>query len=169
MATDRLIKWTYFIPTFKKLTAAACTELLLNKVAGNHGISEEIVSDRDKLFTGVIWDRLHQRLRIKLRFSTSYNSAANGPVERTNGTMVTIIRAMVQEHPEDWPPFIDMTQFAYNSSFHEYIQMSPFCAYFSCYPRVPGYWNELTNPTPILNEEDTPVQGTIRHKFDQHL
>ena len=54
MATDRLIKWTYFIPTFKKLTAAACTELLLNKVAGNHGISEEIVSDRDKLFTGVI-------------------------------------------------------------------------------------------------------------------
>ena len=90
-------------------------------------------------------------------------------MERTNGTMVTIIRAMVQEHPEDWPPFIDMTQFAYNSSFHEYIQMSPFCAYFSCHPRVPGYWNELTNPTPILNEEDTPVQGTIRHKFDQHL
>lgn len=54
VATDRLIKWTYFIPTFKKLTAAACTELLLNKVAGNHGISEEIVSDRDKLFTGAI-------------------------------------------------------------------------------------------------------------------
>ena len=169
VVTDRLTKWSYFIPTFKKLTAVACAELILNKVVCNHGIPEEIVSDRDKLFTGAIWDRLHQRLRIKLRFSTSYNPAANGQVERTNGTMISIIRTMVQEHPEDWPHFIDMAQFAYNSSFHESIQMSPFYANFGYHPRVPGFSNELTDPTPILNEEDTPVPGTLKHKFDQHL
>lgn len=39
----------------KKLTTAACAELLVAKVFCNHGILEEFVFDRDRLFTGTIW------------------------------------------------------------------------------------------------------------------
>lgn len=42
----------------KKLTTAACAELLIAKVFCNHGILEEIAFDRDKLFTGTIWNIL---------------------------------------------------------------------------------------------------------------
>lgn len=79
--------------------------------------------------------------------------------------MVSIIRPMVREHPEGWPHFIDMIHFAYNFSFHKFIQMSPFYTIFGYHPRVPRLSNELTDLTLILNDEDTPVLSTLKYKF----
>lgn len=141
----------------------------MNKIVCNHAILEEIISNRNRLFTAAIWDRLHQRLRIKLCLSPSYNPVANRQVDRTNDTIISIIRTMVEENLEDWPHFINMAQLSYHSSFHKSIQISPFYANFGYYPRVSGFWNEFIDPTPILNEEDTPIPGTIGHKFYQHL
>lgn len=94
VVTERLTKMSYFIPTTKDIDSYQCADLIIENVVCKHGILDEIVLDRDKLFNGEVWQRVHGRLRISLRFSTSYNASANGKVERTNGTMIDLIRVI---------------------------------------------------------------------------
>ena len=51
IVTDRLIKYAYFIPYKKGLTAEELAYAFNRNVIANHGIPEEIISNRDKLFT----------------------------------------------------------------------------------------------------------------------
>ena len=49
--TDRLMKYEYFIPYKKALSAEELAYIFLRIVAVNYKLLEEIISDRDKLFT----------------------------------------------------------------------------------------------------------------------
>ena len=51
MITDRLIKYKYFL-SYKKVTFAEdLTYTFLRMIVTNHELSDEIISNRDKLFT----------------------------------------------------------------------------------------------------------------------
>ena len=115
VVTDRLTKMAKFIPTKKTLDASECADLLINHIICNHGIPEEIVSDR-----------LRQRLRIQLKFTTSYNPASNGQTERTNDTMRKIISSYTNEHADDWPMYCAVAAFAYNNTYQGSIKTTPF-------------------------------------------
>ena len=167
VVTERLTKMSCFIPTRKTITAFDCADLLLTYVVCKHGIPDEIVSDRDKLFTGHVWKRLHHRLRISLSFSTSYNPSANGQVERTNGTMIDIMRAMIAHNPDLWPSYLSMAEFAYNNSYHSAIGMSPFFANYGYHPRFPGLTNKIMDRNMIAGNE--VLDGSQRDLFDKHL
>ena len=49
--TDRLTKYRYFIPYKEASSAEKLAYMFLRVIAANHGLPEEIISDRDKLFT----------------------------------------------------------------------------------------------------------------------
>ena len=49
--TDRLIKYKYFIPYKESSTAEKLAYTFLRVLAANHSILDEIISNRDKLFT----------------------------------------------------------------------------------------------------------------------
>ena len=49
--TDRLMKYRYFIPYKEASSAEKLAYMFLRVIAANHGLPEEIISDRDKLFT----------------------------------------------------------------------------------------------------------------------
>jgi len=49
--TDRLIKYEYFLPYKKATFAEDLTYTFLKTIVANHELSDEIISDRDKLFT----------------------------------------------------------------------------------------------------------------------
>ena len=48
--TDRLMKYRYFISYKKVLSAEELAYAFLRVIAANYKLSEEIISDRDKLF-----------------------------------------------------------------------------------------------------------------------
>jgi hypothetical protein len=48
---DRLTKYGYFIPYKESLLAEELAYAFNKHIIGNHGISKEIISDKDKLFT----------------------------------------------------------------------------------------------------------------------
>jgi hypothetical protein len=50
MVTDRLTKYAYFIPYKEGLTAEELIYIFNRNVITNYEISDEIISDRDKLF-----------------------------------------------------------------------------------------------------------------------
>jgi len=49
--TERLTKYGYFIPYLEASDAKALTYTFLRVIIANHGLLEEIILDRDKLFT----------------------------------------------------------------------------------------------------------------------
>ena len=49
--TDRLIKYRYFISYKKVSSAEELVYTFLRVITANYNLSEEIISDRDKLFT----------------------------------------------------------------------------------------------------------------------
>jgi hypothetical protein len=49
--TDRLTKYGYFVPYLEASDAEALAYTFLRVIVANHGMPEEIISNRDKLFT----------------------------------------------------------------------------------------------------------------------
>jgi hypothetical protein len=48
---DRLTKYAYFVPVRTTTTAEELAHVLHKEVVARYGLQEEIISDRDKLFT----------------------------------------------------------------------------------------------------------------------
>ena len=56
--TDRLTKYGYFIPYKESSNTEDLVYVFLRIVVANHGLLEEVISDRDKLFTSKLWKLL---------------------------------------------------------------------------------------------------------------
>ena len=56
--TDRLTKYRYFIPYKEASSAEELAYMFLRVIVANYGLPEEIISDRDKLFTFKFWKSL---------------------------------------------------------------------------------------------------------------
>lgn len=167
VVTEHLVKMSCFIATKKTIDAYNCAELLINDVICRRGIPDKIVSDRNKLFTSELWDRLHQRLRITLRFTTSYNPSSNGQVEWTKGTMIDIIHTLVRSIPQDWPLYLPMAEFSSNNSYYETIGLLQFYANYGYHPRIPEFINKLVGKS--IMDTQSMIAGSQRSHFEYHL
>ena len=68
---DKLSKTTHFVKsTYKALNIA---DIFLKEIFRLHGISKEIISDRDVKFIGNFWRSLFSGLETRLNFSTAYH------------------------------------------------------------------------------------------------
>src|SRR5579871_3851065 len=89
---DRLIKMAHFISTTDKVTAKETAELFLQNVFRYHGLSDDIVSDRDPRFTSHFWESLHKILGIKLLLFTAEHPQMDGQSEATVKIVQKLIR-----------------------------------------------------------------------------
>ena len=62
---------------------------------------------------------------MKHRTITPYHPQANGVIERSNGTVLNILRPVVQ-HISIWDAMLLIATFAYNSVFHRNLKDSTF-------------------------------------------
>jgi len=56
--TDRLTKYAYFLPWRTTATAEDVAYELIRTIIANHGIPDEIISNRDKFFISKVWTTL---------------------------------------------------------------------------------------------------------------
>ena len=75
---DRLTKYAYFLPYLEASTAEDLAYAFLRVIYANHGMPEEIISDRDKLFTSKFWKSLVDQLGVKHKLSTAYHPQTDG-------------------------------------------------------------------------------------------
>jgi hypothetical protein len=47
----RLTKYAYFLPCLEGATAEDIAYIFMRSIVANHGLLDEVISDRDKLFT----------------------------------------------------------------------------------------------------------------------
>ena len=48
---DRFTKYAYIVPVLGTIDADIIAQLFLRTIFANHGIPDEVISDKDKLFT----------------------------------------------------------------------------------------------------------------------
>lgn len=127
---ERLTKYMIILPYKEASTAEELAYAFLRNVVANHGLPEEIISDRDKLFTSKFWTSLTAMLGVKRKLSTSFHPQTNGGNERLNQIVEAYLRCYVNYQQDNWVQYLPTAQFAYNSSTTETTKVSPFYANF---------------------------------------
>ena len=84
MIVYRLTKYTLYIPTTKRLTTKGFTTLFLEYIFRSFGLPENIVSDKDNLFTSKFWSTFCHYLVIKRRLNITFHPQTDGQIEKLN-------------------------------------------------------------------------------------
>ena len=136
VVTDRLSKYAYMIPYREASTAEDLSQVLLRTVIANHGMPDEIISDRDKLFTSKFWTTMTALLGSERKLSTAFHPQTDGQTERINQTMEAYLRCYVNYKQNNWVDLLPLAQFAYNSAESEGTGVTPFFANYGYTPEV---------------------------------
>lgn len=87
VVVDRLSKYAHFIPLAHPFTTPMAAALFFDHVVKLHGLPKSIVSDRDAIFTSLIWQEHFKIQGSKLALSSSYHPQSDGQTEITNKTL----------------------------------------------------------------------------------
>ena len=70
--------------------------------------------------------------------ATTHHSQSNRLTEKSNRTLISLIRKYTQSHPNHWAEFLPLFEFAYNSAIHSVTRVSPFAAGRGYVPPTPA-------------------------------
>ena len=71
---------------------------------------------------------MFQSLGTRLNLSSSYHPETDAQTERVNQVIEDMLRAYCGQQPCLWLKYLPLVEFAYNSSHHQSLGMSPFKA-----------------------------------------
>lgn len=91
---------------------------------------------KDHNFSRFLED-LHKSLGTKLIHSSAYHPQTSGQTERVNQHLEDMLRSCVLAYSTKWDECLPLTEFSYNNSYQESIQMAPFEALYGQYCRTP--------------------------------
>ena len=92
VVVNRHTKYSTIIPFKEEYNTVQLAYLFLDKVVKIRGFPEEIISDRDKLFTSAYWKTIIGELGVKVKLSTAYYPQIDRQTERINRTLKTYLR-----------------------------------------------------------------------------
>ena len=97
-------------------------------IVANHKLSDEIISNRNKLFTSKFWKSLMNQLEIHHKLFTAYHSQMNEQMKRMNQTLKQYLRCYINYRQNDWIQLLSVAQLTFNSTTTKVISMSSFFA-----------------------------------------
>lgn len=112
---DPFSKWIEAIP-IRTCTAKATTRVLLNEVFSCFGLPMVIDSDQGSHFTAEITKQLCTALNITQRFHIAGHPQSSGQVERSNRTIKTALRKMVDASGMKWDQHLPLILMAMRST-----------------------------------------------------
>ena len=72
MVTDRFTKYAYIVPVLGTIDADIIAQLFLRTIFANHGTLDEVILDRDKLFTSKFYKTFIVLIRIKQKILIAF-------------------------------------------------------------------------------------------------
>ena len=131
----------------------------------NHGLPDEIISDRDKLFTSKFWKSLVDQLGVHHKLSTAYHPQTDGQTERTNQTLEQYLRCYINYRQNDWVQLLPIAQLAFNSATTEITNVSPFFANYGFEPETlkePRSFAQLAQKATVQVEQIQLLQRELQ-------
>ena len=101
-------------------------------------------------------------MRVKQRMGTSYYHAFNGATEVLNRTVEVMLRHLIgDDYEQDFTELLPNVQWAYNTTYHRSIQMTPYEALYGSKPRTP-----VSFPSANVNDFDGMTRTAA--EFTEH-
>ena len=91
-----------------------------------NGLPRDIVSDRDKLFVSRFWKALHRLTGVKVKLSSAYHPETDGGSERTNRTIIQMLRYHVTRQQRGWVSALPLIRFQLMNTVHASTGFTPF-------------------------------------------
>ena len=159
VVTDRLTKFAYFIPFMETSTAEELAYLYYRHVWCHHGMPDEMISDRDKLFTSHFWKSLLDLLGTKQKMSTAFHPQTDGQTEWINSTLEQYLWHYVDYRQTNWVTLLPVAQFAWNHNAGETLKTSPFYANYGFEPKPYGQPWEISAMAEYACVEVEQIKG----------
>lgn len=102
VVVDRFTKYAHFLSMKHPITVQSVARMFSDNIFKLHGLPSVIVTDRDKIFTSSLWQKLFKTLGIKLHMSTSYHPQSDGQTKRVNQCLENYLRCMAFQQPTKW-------------------------------------------------------------------
>ncbi|GBG88499.1 hypothetical protein CBR_g47970 [Chara braunii] len=123
---DRLSKYACFLPCKYHAAAPELAQLLHTSWITNQGVPEDIVSDRDARFMSTFWTSLMAESGTTMKPSSARHPQTDGQTERAHQTAQMMLRTLIRPDQKDWVDRLPDIEFAYNTSVHPAICVTPF-------------------------------------------
>jgi len=104
-----------------------------------YGAPVEIITDQGQAFVGKLMTTVCLWLRIRKIHTAAYRPQGNAVNERMHRTLYNFLRAMVSSTGSDWEHKLPYAMFAYRTTYHKSLGMSPFQALFGYAPLNLGF------------------------------
>lgn len=111
VVVDKFSKYSHFVPLSHPFTAMIVAQQFLSHIYKLHGLPLSIISDRDKVFTSALWQKLFKMTGTELRMSTSYHLQTDGQTERVNQCLETYLRCFIHACPTKWSSWLPLAEF----------------------------------------------------------
>jgi len=126
VVVDRLSKAAHFMALKHPYSAVDVAQSFMSGVFKLHGMPKTIVSDRDPIFTSRFWKELFKLQKVTLLTSSAYHPQTDGQTEVVNRCLECYLRCMTFEKPREWPQWLALAEWWYNTTFHSAINMTPY-------------------------------------------
>ncbi|GBG42945.1 hypothetical protein CBR_g84368, partial [Chara braunii] len=123
---DRLSKYARFLPCKYHAAAPELARLLHTGWITNQGVPKDIVSDRDTRFMSAFWTSLMTESGTTMKPSSARHPQTDGQTERAHQTAQMMLRTLIRPDQKDWVDRLPDIEFAYNTSVHPTICVTPF-------------------------------------------
>jgi len=119
-------KYPHLIPLTRPFTALDVAKVFMQEIYKLHGLPLGIISDRDRIFTSQVWQKLFHMCHTELNMSSSYNPQTDGHTERVNQCLETYLRCSVHSCPRNSAKWLALAKYWYNTYFHLALRRTPF-------------------------------------------
>ncbi|GBG65767.1 hypothetical protein CBR_g52358 [Chara braunii] len=126
---DRLSKYAQFLPCKYHATDPELARLLHTGWFCSHGVPKDIVSDCDTRFMSAFWTTLVVESGTSMKPSFARHPQTDGQTERAHQTAQMMLRTLIRPDQKDWVDRLPDIKFAYNTSVHPVIGVTPFELY----------------------------------------
>ena len=125
---NRLIKYNYFLSYKEESTAKDLIYTFFKTIIANYELSDEIISNKDKLFISKFWKSLIDQLKIHHKLLTIYHFQINEQTKRMNQILKQYLRCYINYKQNDWIQLLLITQLTFNNATTKIISVSSFFA-----------------------------------------
>ncbi len=148
---DFFSKWAAPLPNQEAHTGA---DAIIDHWVSRFGVPDSIHSDQGSNFENRLVYEVCERLGAHKTWTTAYHPQGNGQTERTNRSLVSLLKAFVHTARYDiWDELISYCLFSYSNTVHQATGVAP---------ALMTLGHELQLPLDLHTPPNTPASSTTR-------
>jgi len=126
VAVDRLTSMAIYPPCRKDIDSPELAQMFFENVSCEHGVPDNIITDRGTQFTSQFWSRVCSHMSIDYQHSNAFHPRTYGQTEAQNQTIEQYLRAFCNYEQDNQVELLPLAEFVYNNPVHASTMITPF-------------------------------------------